>query len=311
MLKTRINFNQVNKIYKNCNEYYATYDHFLNDLRADDMVLFFFPSLINFTFKRLNFAKIKTYIYSVLHQINLINQDCMGVYLHSDWVLGRLIKDSILYRIYQEAPDIIFKRYSGEDFYSNINNQSLSKKQFNDKLQKFIKSGRDLGPGMKYKYLSKTSSKDPIITAGLRRINNKIYPTVKAFYGSRSKPAVYGSFNRMPNLIQNKSLSDLFIDLCIRGEPVKIMDIATFSAAKPTPMPLLSTNKFFSTYSSTCISRTMACIYEMLNSMPERNSLINKKMNEIYVLCNNFHPPIPRESFFLFFRGLFNKAYKI
>ncbi|MFW6124198.1 MAG: hypothetical protein ACOC5G_03170 [Acidobacteriota bacterium] len=311
MLKTRTNFKQANKIYRNCDRCHTSYRDFLNDLRTDDVVLFFVPCLSTFSSKRLNFAKIKTYIYSIFHQINLINQDCMGVYLHCDWVLGRLIKDSILYRIYQEAPDIIFKRYSGEDFYSYINNQSLSKKQFNDKLQKFIKSGRDLGPGMKYKYLSKTSSEDPIIAAGLRRINNKIYPTVKAFYGSRSKPAVYGNLKQLIKPIHNKSLSDFFVDLCIKGSPVKVMDVATFSAAKVTPMPLLSPNKFFSTYSTICISRTMACIYETLNSMPEKNSLINKKMNEIYVLCNNFHTPIPRESFFLFFKNLFNRCYKI
>ncbi|MGM0466006.1 MAG: hypothetical protein ACQERH_06180 [Acidobacteriota bacterium] len=235
----------------------------------------------------------------------------MGVYLHSDWVLGRLKKDSILYRLYQKAPDTIFKRYSGEDFYSQIKNQSLSKKQFNDKLQKFIKSGRDLGPGMKNKYLSKTSSEDPIVTAGLRKIDNKVYPTIKAFYGSRSKPALYGNFNRMTNLFQNISLSDLFIDLCIEGKPVKIMDVSAFSAEKPTPMPLLSPNKFFSAYSNICISRTMACIYEALNSMPEKTSLIDKNMTKILKLCNHFQTPIPRESFFLFFKEVFNKAYKI
>lgn len=311
MLKTRINFKKVNKIYKNCSRCHTSYNNFLNNLRSDDVVLFFSPSLNTFTFNRLAFAKMKTYIRSILHQINLINHDCMGVYLHAEWVLGRLINDSILYRIYRDATDIVFKRYSGEGFYNKICDKNLSEKQFNEILKKFIKSGGNLGSGMSNKYLSLTSLEDPIITAGLIRINSKVYPTIKAFFGSRSKPAVYGNLEQITKTLHKKSLNELFIDFCIKGEPVKVMDIYTFSFTRPTPNLILFPAKFFSTYSSSCISRTMACFYETLNSIPDKTPLINKQLSEISNLNNNFNIPIPRKSFFLFFKDLFNNCYEI
>lgn len=311
MLKTRKNFRDVNKIYKNCNHYDINYNNFLKNLKADDVVLFFFPSLTTFPFKRLTFAKLKTHLHSLLHQFNLINHDCMGVYLHAEWVLGRLINDSILYRIYKNATNTVFKRYSGEDFYNHINNQYLSKKKFNATLQKFLNSGGNLGSGMKNKYLSLSFIEDPIITAGLKRINNNVYPTIKAFFGSRSKPAVYGNLDQIINPFQEKCFSEVFTDLCIRGEPIKIMDTSTFSATRPTPNLLLSPNKYFSNYPSSCVSRTLACFYETLNSISEKSPSINKKINELYNQCNSFNIPIPRESFFLYFKDIFHNCYKI
>lgn len=311
MLKTRINFKKVNKIYKNCSRCHTSYNNFLNNLRSDDVVLFFPPSLSNFTFKRLTFSKIQTYLNSIVHQINLINHDFMGVYLHVEWVLGRLINDSILYRIYQNATDAVFKKYSGKDFYNKICDKNLSKKQFNEILKIFIKSGGNLGSGMSNKYLSLTSCADPIITAGLIRINSKVYPTIKAFFGSRSKPAVYGNLEQITKTVHKKSLSDLFLELCIKGEPVKIMDVYTYSAARLTPTLIVPLNEFFSIYSSPCISRAMACFYETLDSISEKTPLINKQLSEISNLCNNFNIPIPRKSFFLFFKDLFNNCYEI
>lgn len=235
----------------------------------------------------------------------------MGVYLHAEWILGRLIEDSILYRIYQNASGDVFKRYSGEKLYNMVHNKNLTKRQFNRTLQKLIKSGGDLGPGMKNKYLSLTSSEDPIITAGLRKINNKIYPTIKAFYGSKSKPALYGNMKQLIKPINNKSLSDIFIDLCIKSESVKIMDVNKFSRARLTPIITTNPNRFFSKYSSPCISRVMACLYETFNSIPEKTPIINENIIRILKLCNNFNIPIPRASLFLSFKNLFNRCYKI
>jgi hypothetical protein len=234
------------------------------------------------------------------------------VFSHAEWVLGRLLSDSILWKIYASGNKKAFSTYAGPKFAEVVGDKKLDEKDFNQALAEHLKSGGGLGPGMKYKYLSHSGIDDPIITAGLLAYDGKFVPTIKAFDGNASRTVVSGSSEKVINLQKDVSLVDEFIKLCCEFRPIGLCGVFDVAKSRPTPAFMWSPKKFFKESSSACVSRTLACFYEALESLKsdeEEKKDVWKK--EIWRLTNGFQLPIPRQAFFDFFADAFDTSHQV